>query len=253
MSNAPLTEPAAPEPADTAPRPRNWYGNFKSGFRDLLRDLNAYAGLLNVILGVIGALYLVNEWQARQDEARIKAIEALTGSASQSRAALVYLSRVGANLEHQNLSGANLSGLALEDADMADARLDNADLVSSTLTGDLSAVSLRCADISNITLDSGDHTRPVDARGARIGMNDAKLVSWNSPVIHSSVAVLDKLGDSLGRDMVGEKAAATALGVVRGAIADDSLPYCLYERLKGQGASHERLCRGGVQWDGVAC
>lgn len=240
-------------PAATPTPPRNWYGNFKSGFKELLRDLNAYAGLLNVILGVVGALYLVNEWQARQDEARIKAIEALTGSASQSRAALVYLARVGANLEHQNLSGANISGLAITDADMADARLDNADLVGATLSGDLSAVSLRCADISNLSLDNGAHTRPVDARGARIGMTDAALKSWNSPVIYSAAAVLGQLSKNLDRDLVGETAAASALAKVSGAIADESLPYCLYERLRGQGASHERLCRGGLRWDGVAC
>lgn len=63
--------------------------------------LNAYAGLMNVILGGIGAMFPVNEWQDRQADARIKAIEALSGSTTQSRAALAYLTRISANLSHQ--------------------------------------------------------------------------------------------------------------------------------------------------------
>lgn len=214
--------------------------------------LNAYAGLLNVILGVVGAGFLVNEWQNREAETRIKAIEALAGSASQSRAAIVYLAGIGANLDHQNLVGVNASGLRIENAQMADVRMDNAELIDTTLAGDLSALSLRCADVSNLSLNNTHSARAIDARAARLVTAEVGIKNWNSPVLYTSKEVLQKLGKNIGRGMQGELAAATFLSGRPGAQSEQSLPTCLYDRLKSQGVAHEALCRD-VQWDGIGC
>ena len=214
--------------------------------------LNSYAGLMNVIIGVIGALFLINEWEDRQADARIKAIEALSGSTTQSRAALAYLARISANLSHQDLSGVNVSGLILADAGLADARFDNSNLINATLSGDLGSLSVRCADISGISLDNADDKRPVDARGARIGMVESTIRQWKSTVIYTPADVLEQLGKNIGKRMRGELATAEFMSKQPGASPDQSLPYCLYERLKGQGASHDNLCRG-MTWDGINC
>lgn len=215
--------------------------------------LNSYSGLFNVILGVIGAFFLVNEWQERQEDARMKAIEALAGSATQSRAALAYLTRISANLSHQDLSGVNVSGLTLTDAGLSDARFDNSNLINATLEGDLGAVSLRCADISNLSLENSDRQRGIDARAARVTMQGASVKSWKSPVIYSDVETLQKLSQNLGRKLTGEIAASEFFAKQPGAQRDGDLPYCLYERLKSQGASHPNLCKGGITWDGISC
>ena len=217
-----------------------------------VRHLNAYAGLLNVLLGIVGALFLVNEWHNRVAETRIKAIEALSGSAAQSRAAMLYLVEIGADLAHQNLTGVNASGLAIDDALMADVRLDNSNLVDATLTGDLSALSVRCAEISNLSLDTTQRTRPIDARGARLGGAGASIKKWNAPVLYTPAEVLEALGKNIGQGMKSEIAVARYLHDRPGAQGEDSLPYCLYERLKSQGATPEALCRG-MTWDGVNC
>ncbi len=214
--------------------------------------LNAYAGLMNVILGMIGAGFLVNEWQNRQADSQIKAIEALSGSASQSRAAIVYLAGIGANLDHQNLDGVNASGLRIEGAQMADVRMDNAELINTTLAGDLSALSLRCADISNLSLTNIRSERSIDARAARRDTAEVGTKNWNSPVLYTSKDALEKLAKSIGRDLNGELAAAGFLGGRPGAQAEQSLPTCLYDRLKKQGVTHEDLCRG-AKWDGNGC
>jgi hypothetical protein len=222
------------------------------GIRRFIFALNSYSGLMNVILGVIGALFLVNEWEDRQADARIKAIEALSGSTSQSRAALAYLARISANLSHQDLSGVNVSGLTLTDAGLSDARFDNSNLINATLSGDLGALSLRCADISNLSLTNADRKRGVDARGARIGIEGASLLKWKSPVIYTPAETLQQLSKNIGKPMKGEMETAEFMSKQIDATADQSLPYCLYERLKGQGASHDNLCRG-LTWDGINC
>jgi hypothetical protein len=224
-----------------------------AGVRRLISELNEYAGLMNVILGVIGALFLVNEWKERQEEGRIKAIEALSGTTTQSRAALAYLARISANLSHQDLSGVNVSGLMLEDAGLSDARFDNANLINATLGGDLGALSVRCADISNLSLNNEESERGVDARGARISMEGASIRYWKSPVLYSSSDVLQQVSKNIGKSLKGEVTASEYLSKQAGAAADKSLPYCLYERLKAQGASHDNLCRGGASWDGINC
>jgi len=173
--------------------------------------LNSYAGLMNVILGVVGALFLVNEWRERQEEARIKAIEALAGTTTQSRAALAYLARISANLSHQDLSGVNVSGLELNDAGLSDARFDNSNLINSSLSGDLAALSVRCADISNISLDNDDEKRGVDARGARISMEGATIRHWQSPVLYTSPTVLQRVAKNVGKSMKGELTAVEFL------------------------------------------
>ena len=233
--------------ADTGQKPGVW-----THIKGVLHALNTFAGLLNVIIGVIGALFLVNEWQNRQQEARIKAIEALSGSASQSRAAILYLVQIGADLSHQNLTGVNASGLHIQNASMSDVRLDNADLTDASITGDLSAVSVRCADVSNLSLTSTQRTRPIDARGARIGSSGAAIKTWGAPALYTPRATLEQLGKNIGQGMKGEIMASDDLRKVQGAQPEDSLPYCLYDRLKGQGASHEDLCRG-LTWDGIGC
>ncbi len=215
--------------------------------------LNSYSGLLNVMLGVIGALFLVNEWEERQEDARMKAIEALAGSATQSRAALAYLTRISANLSHQDLSGVNVSGLTLTDAGLSDARFDNSNLINATLEGDLGAVSLRCADISNLSLENRERERGIDARAARVSMQGASVKEWKSPVIYSDLETLQKLSANVRRKMTGEIEASEFFAKQPGAQKDGNLPYCLYERLKSQGASHETLCRGGLSWDGISC
>jgi hypothetical protein len=220
--------------------------------KGVLHSLNTFAGLLNVIIGVIGALFLVNEWQNRQTEARIKAIEALSGSASQSRAAILYLVQIGADLSHQNLTGVNASGLHIQNASMSDVRLDNADLTDASIAGDLSAVSVRCADVSNLSLNSTLRTRPIDARGARIGYSGAAIKSWGAPALYTPRPVLEKLGKNIGQGMKGEIMASDYLRAIPGAKPEESLPYCLYDRLKSQGATHEDLCRG-LTWDGIGC
>ena len=217
-----------------------------------LRHLNAYAGLLNVILGIIGALFLVNEWQNRREDSRIKAIEALSGSASQSRAAILYLVQIGADLAHQNLTGVNASGLRIDNAAMSDVRMDNADLTDAELSGNLGAVSLRCADISNLTLTNTQRARPIDARGARLGGVAAAVKSWNSPVLYTPQDVLEQLGKNIHQGMKGEIAVSRALQKVAGAQPEGSLPTCLYDRLKEMGAERDDLCRG-MTWDGVGC
>ena len=214
--------------------------------------MNAFAGLLNVMIGVIGALFLVNEWQNRQAETRIKAIEALSGSASQSRAAILYLVQIGADLAHQNLTGVNASGLRIQNAAMSDVRMDNADLNDAFLSGDLSALSVRCADVSNLALNSTQHARPIDARGARVGSARATIKSWSSPALYTPAAVLEQLGKNIGQGMKGEIEVAAFLSKVPGAQPETSLPYCLYDRLKSQGAAHEDLCKG-MTWDGIGC
>ena len=219
----------------------------------LMRGLNSYAALLNVMLGVIGAFFLVNEWQNRETEARIKAIEALSGNASQSRAAILYLVQIGADLAHQNLTGVNAGGLSIEGAVMADVRLDNANLIDARLTGDLSALSVRCADISNLALINTRQERPIDARGARLGGFGTPVKSWTSTVLYTPVEILTELGKNIGKGMAGEIAVAQYFEKKPGAQAEDSLPYCLYDRLKSQGADPVALCRGGVRWDGVTC
>ena len=241
-----MTLPPLPQ-NEISPKPGVW-----NSVQTVIRHLNAYAGLLNVILGVIGALFLVNEWHARVAETRIKAIEALSGSAAQSRAAILYLVQLGADLAHQNLSGVNASGLAIEDAAMSDVRLDNANLVDASLTGDLSALSVRCAEISNLSLDNTQHLRPIDARGARLGGGSAPIKKWNAPVLYTPAEVLETLGKSIGQGLKSEIAVSQYLRGRPGAQAEASLPYCLYERLKSQGATPEALCRG-VTWDGVSC
>lgn len=223
------------------------------GVHKFIHSLNAYAGLMNVILGIIGALFLVNEWQDRQEDARIKAIEALSGSTAQSRAALAYLTRISANLSHQDLSGVNVSGLVMTDAGLSDARFDNSNLINATLSGDLAAVSLRCADISNLSLENKGEQRLIDARGARISMEGAGIVKWKGAALYTSADVLERLGKNIGKGMKGEIATANFLSKQPGAMPDGSLPYCLYDRLKGQGASHDSLCRGGMEWDGISC
>lgn len=232
---------------ETSPKPGFW-----RSAQTVIRHLNAYAGLLNVILGIIGALFLVNEWHARVAETRIKAIEALSGSAAQSRAAILYLVQLGADLAHQNLSGVNASGLSIEDAAMADVRMDNSNLVDASLTGDLSALSVRCAEISNLSLDNTQHIRPIDARGARLGGANAPVKRWNAPVLYTPPEVLEALGKSIGQGLKSEIAVAQYLRGRPGAQAEASLPYCLYERLKSQGAAPEALCLG-MTWDGVNC
>ena len=219
----------------------------------LMRGLNSYAALLNVMLGVIGAFFLVNEWQNREAEARIKAIEALSGNASQSRAAILYLVQIGADLAHQNLTGVNAGGLSIEGAVMADVRLDNANLIDARLTGDLSALSVRCADISNLALINTRQERPIDARGARLGGFGTPVKSWTSTVLYTPVEILTELGKNIGKGMAGEIAVAQYFEKKPGAQAEDSLPYCLYDRLKSQGADPVALCRGGMRWDGVTC
>ena len=220
--------------------------------RRFIFALNSYAGLLNVLLGVVGAIFLVNDWQDRQEDARIKAIEALSGTTSQSRAALAYLARISANLSHQDLSGANVSGLTLTNAGLSDALFDKSNLISATLSGDLGAMSLRCADISNISVDNSDGKRGIDGRAARISMEGATIRHWKSPVIYTSMETLQLLGKNIGKNMKGELAASEYLAKQSGAAPDENLPYCLYERLKGQGSSHENLCRG-LTWDGIDC
>ncbi len=239
--------PTTPPPNELVAKPGVW-----GSVQMLIRHLNAYAGLLNVVLGIIGALFLVNEWHNRQAETRIKAIEALSGSAAQSRAAMLYLVEIGADLAHQNLTGVNASGLSIQDAAMADVRFDNANLIDATLTGDLSAVSVRCAEISNLSLDSLQHTRPIDARGARLGGASATVKRWNAPVLYTPAEVLESLGKNIGQGLKSEIAVAKYLQGRPGAQGEDSLPYCLYERLKSQGATPEALCRG-MTWDGVSC
>lgn len=219
----------------------------------LMRGLNAYAALLNVMLGVIGAFFLVNEWQNREAETRLKAIEALSGNASQSRAAILYLVQIGADLAHQNLTGVNAGGLSIEGAVMADVRLDNANLIDARLSGDLSALSVRCADISNLALINRRQERPIDARGARLGGVGAPVQSWTSTVLYTPSAILKELGKNIGKGMTGEIAVAQYFEKKAGAQAEESLPYCLYDRLKSQGADPAALCRGGMRWDGVAC
>ncbi len=137
-------------PPPAVPGSGGYLANTARGVQRFIYALNSYAGLMNVILGVVGALFLVNEWHERQEGARIKAIEALSGTTTQSRAALAYLARISANLSHQDLSGVNVSGLELSDAGLSDARFDNANLINTTLDGDLAGLSLRCAEISNI-------------------------------------------------------------------------------------------------------
>ncbi len=214
--------------------------------------LNSYAGLMNVILGVVGATFLVNEWADRQADARIKAIEALSGNTTQSRAALAYLARISANLSHQDLSGVNVSGLVLDDAGLADARFDNSNLINASLSGDLGGLSVRCADISNLSLVNADDKRPVDARGARVGMEGASIKRWKSRVLYTPADVVRQLGRNIGKGMKGELTAGEYLAKQPGAEADGSLPYCLYERLRSQGASHANLCRD-MTWDGINC
>jgi len=214
--------------------------------------LNSYAGLFNVILGVIGAFFLVNEWKERQEDARIKAIEALSGTTTQSRAALAYLARISANLSHQDLSGVNVSGLILTNAGLSDARFDNSNLINATLSGDLGALSVRCADISNLSLDNQDRNRGVDARGARISMEGGTIKRWKSPVIFTDVETLQRLAKNIGKNMKGELTASAYFSKQPGAQGDGNLPYCLYERLKSQGSSHDSLCRG-LTWDGINC
>lgn len=237
----------------TSPPPTNPVIRAAKSTQRFIFALNSYSGLFNVILGVIGAFFLVNEWHERQEDARMKAIEALAGTATQSRAALAYLTRISANLSHQDLSGVNVSGLALTDAGLSDARFDNSNLINATLDGDLGAVSLRCADISNLTLYNTDRQRGIDARGARVSMQGATVRAWRSPVIYADVETLQKLSKNLGRRMAGEIAASEFLAKQPGAQKDGNLPYCLYERLKSQGASHEKLCQGGLSWDGISC
>ena len=203
--------------------------------KGLMQGLNAYAALLNVMLGVIGAFFLVNEWQNREAETRVKAIEALSGTASQSRAAILYLVQIGADLAHQNLTGVNAGGLSIEGAVMADVRLDNANLIDARLTGDLSALSVRCADISNLSLVNTHQERPIDARGARLGGFGTPVKSWNSTVLYTPAEILQTLGKNIGRGLAGEIAVAQYFEKKPGAQAEDSLPYCLYDRLKGQG------------------
>jgi len=215
--------------------------------------LNSYAGLMNVILGVVGALFLVNEWNERQEEARIKAIEALAGTTTQSRAALAYLARISANLSHQDLSGVNVSGLVLDDAGLSDARFDNANLINTSLSGDLGALSVRCADISNLSLVNKDEKRGVDARGARISMEGATIQHWQSAVLYTPEATLRQVAKNIGKNLKGELTASEYLSKQAGASPDTSLPYCLYERLRAQGASHDNLCKGGMSWDGINC
>ena len=235
--------------SNTSPAPKVGVWTHVKG---VLHALNTFAGLLNVIIGVIGALFLVNEWQNRQAEARIKAIEALSGSASQSRAAILYLVQLGADLSHQNLTGVNASGLQIQNAAMSDVRLDNGDLTDATIAGDLSAVSVRCADVSNLSLTSTLRTRPIDARGARIGSSGAAIKSWGAPVLYTPRAILEQLGKNIGQGMKGEIMVSDYFSKVPGAQAETNLPYCLYDRLKGQGAAHEDLCRG-LNWDGIGC
>jgi antitoxin component of MazEF toxin-antitoxin module len=240
-------ESATPPQTENPAKPGLW-----ASVQTVIRHLNAYAGLLNVILGIIGALFLVNEWHNRVAETRIKAIEALSGSAAQSRAAILYLVQLGADLAHQNLSGVNASGLSIEDAAMSDVRLDNANLIDASLTGDLSALSVRCAEISNLSLDNTQHVRPVDARGARLGGANAPVKKWNAPVLYTPAEVLEALGKNIGQGLKSEIAVSQYLRARPGAQAEASLPYCLYERLKAQGAKPEALCRG-MTWDGVSC
>ena len=232
---------------DISPKPGLW-----GSVQIFVRHLNAYAGLLNVVLGIIGALFLVNEWHNRVAETRIKAIEALSGSAAQSRAAMLYLVEIGADLAHQNLSGVNASGLSIEDALMTDVRLDGANLIDASLTGDLSALSVRCAEISNLSLDNTEHIRPIDARGARLGGGSAPVKRWNAPVLYTPAEVLETLGKNIGQGLKSEIAVAKYLRGRPGAQGEGSLPYCLYERLKSQGATPEALCKD-VTWDGVNC
>lgn len=229
-------------------KPGVW-GNTK----ELMRGLNNYAALLNVVLGVIGAIFLVNEWQNREAETRIKAIEALSGTASQSRAAILYLVQIGADLAHQNLTGVNAGGLSIEGAVMADVRLDNANLIDARLTGDLSALSVRCADISNLVLRNTHQERPIDARGARLGGFGAPVKTWDSSTLYTPTETLKTLGKNIGRGMAGEIAVAEYFEKKAGAQAEESLPYCLYDRLKSQGVDVAALCAGGVTWDGVTC
>ena len=165
---------------------------------------------------------------------------------------MLYLVEIGADLAHQNLTGVNASGLSIQDAAMADVRFDNANLIDATLTGDLSAVSVRCAEISNLSLDSLQHTRPIDARGARLGGASATVKRWNAPVLYTPAEVLESLGKNIGQGLKSEIAVAKYLQGRPGAQGEDSLPYCLYERLKSQGATPEALCRG-MTWDGVSC
>ena len=156
--------------SDTKPQPTvSRVGAAARKTQKFIFALNSYAGLLNVILGVIGALFLVNEWNERQEDARMKAIEALAGSTTQSRAALAYLARISANLSHQDLSGVNVSGLVLTNAGLSEARFDNSNLINATISGELSGLSLRCADIANLSL-SNKQDGMIDARGARISM-----------------------------------------------------------------------------------
>lgn len=245
-----MNENSAPE---TKPKPAG--GRIGDAGRKVQRfifALNSYAGLLNVILGVIGALFLVNEWRERQEDARMKAIEALAGSTTQSRAALAYLARISANLSHQDLSGVNVSGLMLADAGLSDARFDNSNLINATLSGELGGLSLRCADIGNLSLTNKER-RMVDARGARISMDGATLRQWSSPVLYSSPDVLRQVAKNIGRNLRGELTASELLAKQPGAQADGNLPYCLYERLRGQNVSHDNLCKGGMTWDGITC
>lgn len=232
---------------EISPKPGVW-----ASVQSLVRHLNAYAGLLNVVLGIIGALFLVNEWRSRVAETRIKAIEALSGTAAQSRAAMLYLVEIGADLAHRNLTGVNAGGLSIEDALMTDVRLDGANLIDASLAGNLSALSVRCAEISNLSLDNSQHTRSIDARGARLGGGIAPIKRWNAPVLYTPAEVLETLGKSIGQGLKSEIAVAQYLRGRPGAQGEDSLPYCLYERLKSQGATPEALCRG-VTWDGVNC
>lgn len=239
-------------PPPAVPGSGGYLANTARGVQRFIYALNSYAGLMNVILGVVGALFLVNEWHERQEEARIKAIEALSGTTTQSRAALAYLARISANLSHQDLSGVNVSGLELSDAGLSDARFDNANLINTTLDGDLAGLSLRCAEISNISLRNSDNKRQIDARGTRLSMEGATLRQWKSPVLYTPADTLQRLAKNIGKPMKGELAAVEYLSKQAGAVPDESLPYCLYERLKAQGASHENLCRG-LAWDGISC
>jgi hypothetical protein len=182
----------------------------------------------------------------------MKAIEALAGSTTQSRAALAYLARISANLSHQDLSGVNVSGLVLANAGLSDARFDNSNLINSTLSGELGGLSLRCADIGNLALNNKED-RVVDARGARISMEGATLRAWSSPVLYASPEVLRAVSKNIGRNLKGELTAAEVMAKQRGAQADSNLPYCLYERLRSQSVSHDSLCKGGVSWDGINC
>lgn len=238
---------------ETQPKPAS--GRIGAAARKTQRfifALNSYAGLLNVILGVIGALFLVNEWNERQEDARMKAIEALAGSTTQSRAALAYLARISANLSHQDLSGVNVSGLVLTDAGLSEARFDNSNLINATLSGELGGLSLRCADIGNLSLNNKQDGM-IDARGARISMEGATLKAWKSPVLYSSPDTLRLLAKNIGKNMKGEITAVEFLAKQKGAQADSGLPYCLYERLRGQNVSHDNLCKGGLAWDGINC